>query len=90
LRYLPGTGAGSVDNFTINGTWSAAGYPELQADFDSGRHFGGVNMLYADGHAKWLHSHEVVTEAIPCQGNSGCVTSWPTTVKSAWNPLSSG
>jgi len=32
-------------------------------DFESGRHFGGVNIAFADGHAKWLKSEKVIAEA---------------------------
>jgi len=32
-------------------------------DCDNGRHFGGVNVTFADGHAKWLKSEKLVSEA---------------------------
>jgi len=52
--YLPGSAA-----FITSG--SAASY-EMQ-DFNSGRHFVGVNMSFADGHVKWQLSSNVVQEA---------------------------
>jgi prepilin-type processing-associated H-X9-DG protein len=32
-------------------------------DFESGRHFGGVNVCFADGHVKWLKSAVVLAQA---------------------------
>lgn len=32
-------------------------------DFEVGRHFDGANMIFADGHAKWLKSQTVFNEA---------------------------
>jgi len=32
-------------------------------DCQTGRHLGGVNMAFADGHVKWLNSSKLVTEA---------------------------
>jgi prepilin-type N-terminal cleavage/methylation domain-containing protein/prepilin-type processing-associated H-X9-DG protein len=64
-RYLPGAGA------VVTPAASPAGW--YQTDFESGRHFGGVNMAFADGHVKWLKSEVVVSEARKTNG--------------AWNPL---
>jgi prepilin-type N-terminal cleavage/methylation domain-containing protein/prepilin-type processing-associated H-X9-DG protein len=33
-----------------------------KADYETGRHFGGINMCFADGHVKWLKSSDVVAE----------------------------
>ena len=52
--YLPGAGEAG-----INCQWSTA----FNDDCRKGRHFGGVNMLFADGHVKWLKSTEVVEQA---------------------------
>lgn len=77
--YLPGTGnlGLTVGSNPISET--------LQGDFDSGRHFGGVNMAFADGHAKWLKSNEVLREAQNC---NRCGRNEPSqnTGRSAWNP----
>jgi len=53
-EYLPGEG-------TQGGacTDPARGYDDCM----TGRHFSGVNMTFADGHAKWLKSSVVVKEA---------------------------
>jgi prepilin-type N-terminal cleavage/methylation domain-containing protein/prepilin-type processing-associated H-X9-DG protein len=57
---------------------------DLPKDFQSGRHFGGVNVAFADGHAKWVKTSEVLAQARACGGCS--VGSQPFTAKSAWNP----
>lgn len=72
-EYIPGTGPGSPSNLSTSDNWKS-GYSDLEVDFTSGRHFGGVNMLYADGHVKWLQSQHVISEA--SKGTAG-----------AWNPL---
>jgi len=52
--YLPGMG-------TAGGTCTGAG--THMNDCMNGRHFNGVNMAFADGHAKWLKSAVVVAES---------------------------
>lgn len=76
--YIPGTGEGSATNIT--GITLANSITDLQKDFNSGRHFGGVNVVFADGHVKWLKSHTVYFEAAKCPSNCDAT-------KSAWNPL---
>lgn len=78
--YLPGTGPGSAVNLasvTFNPT-------TLAPDFANGRHFLGVNVIFADGHVKWLQSTTVWKEAQNCT-DCGESTTTPT-AKSAWNP----
>jgi len=58
--YLPGTA--KIANVPFS-TWSPAGYSELQDDYENGRHFGGINVTFADGHVKWLKSDTMYTEA---------------------------
>jgi len=56
--YLPGMGdGGATCRVTPTTTMDRV------ADCQSGRHFGGVNMAFADGHVKWLKSSTVVEEA---------------------------
>jgi len=50
--YIPGMG-------TSGGTCSGASGAAL-TDCQTGRHFLGVNMAFADGHVKWLKSSQVV------------------------------
>jgi prepilin-type N-terminal cleavage/methylation domain-containing protein/prepilin-type processing-associated H-X9-DG protein len=69
-NYLPGMGDGGG---VCDATVADASYPGRGEDCMSGRHFGGVNMTFADGHVKWLKSNVVVQEA----------KKWP---NSAWNP----
>jgi prepilin-type N-terminal cleavage/methylation domain-containing protein/prepilin-type processing-associated H-X9-DG protein len=76
--YIPGTGPGSAAN---RPDISACTITSLYSDYESGRHFGGVNMAFADGHVKWLKSEIVYTEAAVCPDGS-C-----TNTKSAWNAM---
>lgn len=46
------------------------------ADCERGRHFGGVNMAYADGHAKWTKSGAVVTEAKKYNATTHTTSAW--------------
>jgi prepilin-type processing-associated H-X9-DG protein len=55
--YLPGTQG--ISNNTMHN--SAAQFSK--SDYANGRHFGGVNMLFNDGHVKWLASEVVYNEA---------------------------
>jgi len=76
ISYVPGTGeaGGSCTGFTT----STAGQQGL-ADCQKGRHFGGVNVGFADGHAKWLKTSTLRTEALkPLPNRYG-----------AWNPANS-
>ena len=73
--YLPGAGAAGVP-----ANASTPGLAPGRPDFETGRHFGGVNVAFADGHAKWLKSSVLVTEARSNQGT-------PTfNAYGAWNP----
>ena len=59
--YLPGSGDAGIPPDgssppSANGAW-------FQSDYQSGRHFGGVNVEFADGHVKWLKSDKVIAEA---------------------------
>jgi len=73
-NYLPGIGA--LGSGCAPGTSS---YDNLVADCQGGRHFGGVNMAFADGHVKWLKTSVVSAEAQkPVPERYG-----------AWNPANS-
>lgn len=73
-QYLPGMGTngGVCNNLTDGG---AIKYKDCQ----TGRHFSGVNMAYADGHAKWLKSSVIVADA------RHYITTGSTAI-SGWNP----
>jgi len=53
--FVPGRGEAGSDCSTLTGT-------DLK-DCQSGRHFGGVNVGFADGHAKWLKTSVLRSEA---------------------------
>jgi prepilin-type N-terminal cleavage/methylation domain-containing protein/prepilin-type processing-associated H-X9-DG protein len=55
-QYLPGIGDAGSASCTSTDSFA-------QRDCKSGRHFGGVNMAYADGHVKWLKTQVVRAEA---------------------------
>jgi prepilin-type N-terminal cleavage/methylation domain-containing protein/prepilin-type processing-associated H-X9-DG protein len=74
--YLPGAGAGGANTY-CNGITAVTGMDRL-SDCNNGRHFGGVNVTFADGHVKWLRSDVVRNEAIKESGSLS--------VASAWNP----
>lgn len=70
--FLPGTaGLTTAPTFAATDNRQA-----LKKDYETGRHFGGVNMVYVDGHAKWLRSEVVHAQA----------RNYTTGVKSAWKP----
>ncbi len=59
----------------------------LDQDYRDGRHFGGVNMAFIDGHVKWMQSSVVAAQAQVC-GSSNCIGNATNEAKvSAWNPL---
>lgn len=54
--FLPGMGDGGGNcNITTS--------TDFTQDCQSGRHFGGTSIIFADGHAKWLKASTVVSEA---------------------------
>lgn len=91
--YLPGLGSAGGDCPAA----TFAGYPDYLADCQSGRHFDGVNITFADGHVKWLKGEIVRNEGVKCgndRANSGQFqnsycrnTSGSINNVSAWNPL---
>jgi len=73
--YMPGSGdiLGLDSNQQVNGYMIDG---NCRQDFQSGRHFLGVNIAYADGHVKWLKTEQVIQEARkPAPNQYG-----------AWNP----
>ncbi len=77
LTYLPGVGdvgLGQAPSGALTGAYSA-----LASDMQSGRHFGGVNVCFADGHAKWLKTETMIAEARKTQPVSNAI-------HGDWNP----
>lgn len=56
--YLPGIG----DVKHLTAAECPSGTSSYKSDCMSGRHFGGVNITFADGHAKWLRTDAVLAE----------------------------
>lgn len=77
VGFLPGMGSVGSDCSSIN---SGAAYENQRRDCQIARHFDGVNVAFADGHAKWLKTSILVAEARKCSGD--CTGS-----ESAWNPM---
>lgn len=81
--YLPGTGNLGV---ALGATaFAPAWATELRADYQGGRHFGGVNVAFADGHVKWQASSAVLQEAKKCTDCTVGVKD--ANAQSAWNPF---
>jgi prepilin-type N-terminal cleavage/methylation domain-containing protein/prepilin-type processing-associated H-X9-DG protein len=77
-KYLPGMGdAGGICTTTTVATNS-----DRPGDCRSGRHFGGIDMMFADGHVKWLKSNTVMQESAKCTTTPACDKD-----QSAWNPF---
>ena len=61
--YTPGIG--KVMGKECSDTRNSVTIPDVSCeDFKSGRHFGGVNVGFADGHVKWLKTEVVHNQAI--------------------------
>ena len=61
--------------------------PDLKRDFDTGRHFDGINIAYADGHAKWQKITTVYREAVNCTDCGALTPTSTPTAQSDWNPF---
>jgi prepilin-type N-terminal cleavage/methylation domain-containing protein/prepilin-type processing-associated H-X9-DG protein len=82
--YIPGTQKYTGCPLTgCSTTYPLTG--DVEADFDSdGRHFDGNNVIFADGHVKWVKTATIWNEAIKYKNGS-----YSKTVQSAWNPYNS-
>jgi prepilin-type N-terminal cleavage/methylation domain-containing protein/prepilin-type processing-associated H-X9-DG protein len=73
--YLPGTGPGSPLNKTLNlNNYTPSNF--VKSDFARGRHLGGVNVAFGDGHVKWMRTEVMHAEAVK----------YCSTCASTWNP----
>jgi prepilin-type N-terminal cleavage/methylation domain-containing protein/prepilin-type processing-associated H-X9-DG protein len=78
--YLPGIG----DAIGVACTATSSSYARFESDCKSGRHLGGINMAFADGHVKWLKTDIVSAEAQKYVASHA--SSDTAATKSAWNP----
>jgi len=62
-NYLPGIGTVRGLNQSQCTTHTHEFYDKFETDCMNGRHFLGVNVAFADGHAKWLKSQTVYAES---------------------------
>jgi prepilin-type N-terminal cleavage/methylation domain-containing protein/prepilin-type processing-associated H-X9-DG protein len=75
--YLPGTGD------LVSSSFCTPANDTLEPDCRSGRHLGGVNIGYADGHVKWSKTDVPLAEAKKYTGLTSAHAI------SAWNPARS-
>jgi prepilin-type N-terminal cleavage/methylation domain-containing protein/prepilin-type processing-associated H-X9-DG protein len=68
-RYLPGA-------YKNAGVACLAGQTYTADCQSEGRHFDGVNMAFADGHAKWLKSVTVIREAQNYNASTHAASAW--------------
>jgi len=85
-EYMPGIATtinnpNICDGFPTNGSPSV--YDNVHDDCMSGRHFGGINVGFADGHVKWLKGTEVYKQSVAYNGTTDA------SHQSAWNPANS-
>lgn len=71
--YIPGMGDAGGNCSSIPSTYN--GGKNLQ-DCQSGRHFGGVSVAFADGHVKWQKSSVVMQEARNYTTNHSTSSAW--------------
>ncbi len=90
VQYLPGTGPSSPSGLVA---LTATSDTKLRQDEDTGRHFGGLNVAFTDGHVKWYSSATVLAQANKCPltGNYGTPPVLPTAASNTcdWNPYTS-
>lgn len=68
--YSPGSGQFGVAE---PASWTAAHKTLYGKDFQNGRHFGGLNVCFADGHVKWVKADVLRRDATDTTGvPSGC------------------
>ena len=81
-NYMPGMGALGVSKGSISDRYVP--------DFEKGRHFGGINVNFADGHAKWIKASTIYTQAKKLTDAGWVIGRAPShpslKVASAWNP----
>lgn len=76
--YLPGSSKYNGLSAATQGIGQTAAEAYRAKDYENGRHFGSVNVVFADGHVKWLNAGELYSEARKFQNGQ----------PSKWNPAS--
>jgi prepilin-type N-terminal cleavage/methylation domain-containing protein/prepilin-type processing-associated H-X9-DG protein len=70
--FIPGT-----DELTTDPTFGVSAASQAKKkDYETGRHFDGVNVAYADGHVKWLKSDKVYAEAVKYNATTHPQSNW--------------
>jgi prepilin-type processing-associated H-X9-DG protein len=84
--YIPGSGAVSTSTNNACKALFAGTQASVTSDCNQGRHFGGVNMAFTDGHVKWLNSALVHKEAMKPAFPTTCTANCPVYAGGAWDP----
>ncbi len=78
--YVPGYAAAKgISNCTLSADTTNGAF--FQSDCTKGRHFDGMNMLFVDGHVKWLKTQIVINEATKYSATSHPASAWD-----PWSP----
>ena len=78
--YVPGyADAKGLSSCTLSADSTNGSF--FQADCSNGRHLGGMNMLFVDGHVKWLKTQTVVSEATKYNVTTHAASAWD-----PWSP----
>ncbi|MBI3947601.1 MAG: prepilin-type N-terminal cleavage/methylation domain-containing protein [Armatimonadetes bacterium] len=71
--YCPGSGEIYGNDICRMHTGS---YAPVKKDCLSGRHFGGMNIVYADGHVKWVKAQVVIADALDVSSSTNGGPGW--------------
>lgn len=74
--YLPGYGGAVGSTTACNNLEASVDSSFYRSDCQSGRHFGGVNVGFADGHVKWIKSRTVYHEAQKYRASPEQTNAW--------------
>lgn len=64
-RYLPAMSGQAIWGTAFDAQFGPAGWGALPAGFDMGRHTGGMNVCYGDGHVKYIKTLAPFVQATP-------------------------
>jgi len=69
--YIPGVGDAINRDYTPLASPALRNDAWVRQDFRSGRHFGGINIAFADGHVKWMRTDRARIEVLNGALNPG-------------------
>jgi prepilin-type N-terminal cleavage/methylation domain-containing protein/prepilin-type processing-associated H-X9-DG protein len=75
--YVPGNGdAGGPGGCDLDPATTTAQTEGYARDCQSGRHFGGVNVMFTDGHAKFVKTETIIKEASKYNATNHPASAW--------------